>query len=200
MVSVFCCLSVLNLFIILVIDHVLEQDRDQAAQEGAQHPRLHLSLTEGCPELARLQCNTLIPVQHLHQAGAHCLPYSRVGVMSRGKQARHVAAATEWVSEEVQQSGDEDLAGELLKPRDLLIKLFGHILADLQREIQWVFMHMLTPITDKDAHLVQSIQAAFKGVYVRPFKALHAGWDKLRPCFQAAQPDYDCYTCTHSLP
>jgi len=53
---------------------------------------------------------------------------------------------------------------------------------------------------DMDAHLVQSIQGAFQCVYVRPFKALHAGWNKLRPCFQGAQPDYDCYTCTHSLP
>ncbi len=33
-------------------------------------------------DLVHVGCQTLrLQVQHLHQAGAHCLPYSRVGVM-----------------------------------------------------------------------------------------------------------------------
>lgn len=62
MISILSCFSILHLFIVLIIHHVLEQHGDQAPQEGPQHCWLHLSLTEGCPELARLQRHTLITV------------------------------------------------------------------------------------------------------------------------------------------
>lgn len=42
--------------------HVLQQHRQQARQEGAQHVRLDLALAEGAPKLARLHSHPLVAV------------------------------------------------------------------------------------------------------------------------------------------
>ena len=52
MIGIISCFSILHLFIVFIVHHVLEQHRDEAPHEGPQHCWLHLSLTECCPDFA----------------------------------------------------------------------------------------------------------------------------------------------------